>query len=30
MSTARNGRLSKFIEDAVKWRIFEQTIAETR
>lgn len=26
----RKGDLSKFIEDAVRWRIFEQTVAETK
>jgi len=26
----KKGDLSKFIEDAVKWRVLEQTIAETR
>ena len=27
---AKRGDLSKFIEDAVKWRVLDQTIAETR
>lgn len=31
---ARHGRekgdLSKFVEEAVKWRVFDQTLAETR
>lgn len=26
----KKGDLSKFIEDAVKWRVFDQTLAETR
>ena len=26
----KKGDLSKFIEDAVKWRVFEQTVAEAR
>ena len=26
----KKGDLSKFIEDAVRWRIFEQTVAETK
>jgi hypothetical protein len=26
----REGDLAKFIEDAVKWRVFEQTMAEAR
>jgi hypothetical protein len=26
----KKGDLSKFIEEAVKWRVFEQTLAETR
>jgi hypothetical protein len=26
----KKGDLSKFIEDAVKWRVFDQTVAETR
>ena len=26
----KKGDLSKFIEDAVKWRVLDQTIAETR
>jgi hypothetical protein len=26
----KKGDLSKFIEDAVKWRVFEQTLAEAR
>jgi hypothetical protein len=26
----RKGDLSKFIEDAVKWRVLEQTMAEAR
>ncbi len=26
----KKGSLSKFIEDAVKWRVFDQTIAEAR
>ncbi|BBL77553.1 hypothetical protein MishRS11D_46510 (plasmid) [Methylomagnum ishizawai] len=26
----KKGDLSKFIEDAVRWRVFDQTIAETR
>jgi len=26
----RKGDLSKFIEDAVKWRVLDQTLAETR
>lgn len=26
----KKGDLSKFIEEAVKWRVFDQTIAETR
>ena len=26
----KKGDLSKFIEDAVKWRVFERTLAETR
>jgi hypothetical protein len=26
----KKGDLSKFIEEAVKWRIFDQTIAEAR
>ncbi len=27
---AKKGDLSKFIEEAVKWRVFDQTLAETR
>ena len=27
---AKQGDLSKFIEDAVKWRVLDQTIADTR
>lgn len=27
---AKRGDLSKFIEDAVKWRVLDQTIAEAR
>ena len=26
----KKGDLSKFIEDAVKWRVFDQTLAEAR
>lgn len=26
----KKGDLSKFIEDAVRWRVFDQTLAETR
>jgi hypothetical protein len=26
----KKGDLSKFIEDAVKWRVFDQTVAEAR
>ena len=26
----KKGDLSKFIEEAVKWRVFDQTLAETR
>ncbi len=26
----KNGDLSKFIEDAVKWRVFDQTLADVR
>jgi len=26
----KKGDLSKFIEDAVKWRVFDQTLAEVR
>jgi len=26
----KKGDLSKFIEEAVKWRVFEQTVAEAR
>jgi hypothetical protein len=26
----KKGDLSKFIEDAVRWRVFEQTLAEAR
>ena len=26
----KKGDLSKFIEDAVKWRVFDQTMAEAR
>ena len=26
----KKGDLSKFIEEAVRWRVFEQTLAETR
>ncbi len=26
----KKGDLSKFVEEAVKWRVLEQTIAETR
>ena len=26
----KKGDLSKFIEDAVRWRIFERTVAETK
>jgi hypothetical protein len=26
----RKGDLSKFIEDAVRWRVLEQTVAETK
>ena len=26
----KKGDLSKFIEEAVKWRVFEQTLADTR
>jgi len=26
----KKGDLSKFIEDAVKWRVFDRTIAEAR
>lgn len=26
----KKGDLSKFIEDAVKWRVFDQTLTETR
>jgi len=26
----KKGDLSKFIEDAVRWRVFEQTLSETR
>lgn len=26
----KKGDLSKFIEDAVQWRVFDQTLAETR
>jgi hypothetical protein len=26
----KKGDLSKFIEDAVKWRVLDQTLAETR
>jgi hypothetical protein len=26
----KKGDLSKFIEDAVRWRVFEQTVAETK
>jgi hypothetical protein len=26
----KKGDLSKFIEEAVKWRVFDQTVAETR
>jgi hypothetical protein len=27
---AQRGNLSKFIEEAVKWRVFDQTLAEAR
>jgi hypothetical protein len=27
---AKKGSLSQFVEEAVKWRIFEQNLAETR
>lgn len=27
---AKRGDLSKFVEDAVKWRVFDQTIAQAR
>ena len=27
---AKKGDLSKFIEEAVKWRVFDQTLAEVR